>query len=75
MEPAFDEPSVRAMSFSGINGNTRIIAAVELPARLFFRKGRFRRGDVIQFSSAFSTHGHAYRTEWKGSFALSGASR
>src|SRR5262249_22506108 len=35
MEPIFDEPSVRAMNISGLNGNVRNIAGLELPAKLF----------------------------------------
>jgi hypothetical protein len=69
MEPVFDEPSVRATDLSGINGNTRNIAALELPAALF-GKARFRQGDAIEFSSTFLTHGRAYRTEWTGRFVL-----
>jgi hypothetical protein len=42
---------------------------LELPAKLF-GKEHLRRGDVIEFDSTFSTHGHAYRTEWKGRFVL-----
>lgn len=71
IEPVFDEPSVRTVAISGINGNTRIVAALELPARLF-GQDHFRRGDMVELSSAFSTHGQAYRTEWKGRLRLAG---
>ena len=69
MEPVFDEPAVRVLNVSGINGNTRNIAALELPAALFGKK-RFRQGDAIEFSSAFVTYGRDYRTEWAGKFVL-----
>lgn len=69
MEPVFDEPAVRGLNISGINGNTRSISALELPARLF-GKTRFSRGDSMEFSSTLFTHGRAYRTEWNGRFTL-----
>jgi hypothetical protein len=69
LEPIFDEPTVRVRNLSGINGNTRNIAAMELPAKLFGR-GRFKSGDTVEFSSTFFTHGRAYRVDWKGKFLL-----
>jgi hypothetical protein len=71
MEPVFDEPSVRAINISGLGGNTRNIAALQLPAKLF-GKERFRKGDSIEFSSTFLTHCRAYRVEWNGRFILCG---
>ena len=71
LEPVFDEPAVRVMNISGINGNLRNIAALELPAKLFAQE-RFRSGDAIEFASTLFTHCRAYRVEWKGRFTLSG---
>jgi hypothetical protein len=71
MEPVFDEPSVRAMNLSGLNGNVRNIAVLELPAKLF-GKERFKAGDMVGFTSTFFTHCRAYRVEWNGTFRLVG---
>jgi hypothetical protein len=68
-EPVFDEPSVRAMNISGLNGNVRNIAGLEVPARLF-GKERFKPGDRVQFTSTFFTHCHAYRVEWNACLVL-----
>jgi hypothetical protein len=70
MEPVFDEPAVRPLNISGINGGTRSIAALEFPARLF-GKERFRRGDTIEFNSTFFSHCHAYRVHWDAKLVLS----
>jgi len=69
LEPVFDEPAVRVVNLSGLNGNVRNIAGMELPAALFGRT-RFKPGDPIDFASTFLTHGRAYRVEWKGRFLL-----
>jgi hypothetical protein len=71
MEPVFDEPTVRVMNTSGINGNVRNIAALELPAKLF-GKERFKAGDTIEFNSTFFTHCRAYRVEWSARLSLRG---
>ena len=71
LEPVVDEPAVRLVNISGINGNVRNIAGLELPARLF-GKDRLKAGDVIEFASTFSSHCRAYRVEWKGRFTLRG---
>jgi hypothetical protein len=71
MEPVFDVPSVRAMNLSGLNGNVRNIAALELPAKLF-GKERFKAGDTVRFTSTFFTHCRAYRVDWNGTFCLRG---
>ncbi|HEY5913645.1 MAG TPA: hypothetical protein VJA21_23910 [Verrucomicrobiae bacterium] len=68
-EPVFDEPSVRAVNISGINGNVRNIAALELPVKLF-GKERFKPGDKVDLTSILFTHGRAYRVEWKASLVL-----
>lgn len=59
------------MNLSGINGNVRNIAAMELPARVFGKK-RFKAGDVISFSSTFLTHCRAYHVEWNATLILQG---
>jgi hypothetical protein len=70
-EPTVNEPAVRLVNSSGINGNFRNIAALELPAQLFGRK-RFKAGDEIEFTSTFLSHCRAYRVEWKGRYQLRG---
>jgi hypothetical protein len=67
--PVCDEPAARIVSLSGGYMNTRTIAAVELPAKLF-GKARFKAGDAIDFGSTFFTHCRADRVEWKGKFKL-----
>jgi len=67
--PICDEPAVRIVNLSGVYMNTRNIAAVELPAKLF-GKERFKAGDTIEFGSTFFTHCRADRVEWKGTFTL-----
>jgi hypothetical protein len=69
LEPIVDEPTVRMMNLSGLNGNLRNIACMELPAKLF-GKDRFKAGDTIEFASTLFTHCRAYRMEWQGRFAL-----
>jgi len=69
MEPIVNEPAVRLMNISGLNGDVRNIACMELPARLF-GKSRFRTSDRIDLVSTFFTHGRAYRVEWRGRFEL-----
>ncbi|MCI0745477.1 MAG: hypothetical protein L0Y58_08740 [Verrucomicrobia subdivision 3 bacterium] len=71
LEPIVDEPAVRVMNISGINGNFRNIACMELPAKLFGRD-QFKRGGAIEFGSVLLTHCRAYRVEWKGRFTLRG---
>jgi hypothetical protein len=68
-EPVFNEPSVRVASLSGINGNVRSIAGLELPVKLF-GKERFKPGDKVEFTTTFFTHCRAYRVEWKASLVL-----
>jgi hypothetical protein len=67
--PVCDEPAVRIVNLSGEYMNTRNIAAVELPAKLF-GKTQFKSGDTIEFDSTFFSHCRADRVEWKGKFTL-----
>jgi len=68
---AITSPSaVRVVNISGLNGEVRNIAAMELPARLF-GKSRFKAGDTVALSSTFTTNGGGDRTEWKSNFTLS----
>ncbi len=67
--PICDQPGVRIVNLSGVYMNTRNIAAMELPAKLF-GKAQFRPGDTIRLSSTFFTHCHADRVEWKGEYTL-----
>jgi hypothetical protein len=69
LEPIADEPAVRVVNLSGLNGNVRNIACMELPAKLF-GKDRFQSGATIEFASTFFTHCRAYRVEWRGKFKL-----
>lgn len=71
LEPVVDEPGVRLVNISGINGYSRNIACLEVPARLF-GKDRFKPGDAIEFTSTFFTHCRGYRMDWKGHFTLRG---
>jgi hypothetical protein len=68
--PLCDEPTARIATLSGAYMNTRNIAAVELPPKLF-GKAQFKEGDCIEISSTFFTHCRADRVEWKGKFTLS----
>jgi hypothetical protein len=67
--PICDDPAVRIVNLSGVYMNTRNIAAMELPARLFGQE-QFQAGDTIEFGSTFFTHCRADRVEWKGNFTL-----
>ena len=49
--------------------NTRNIAAMEIPAKLF-GKTKLKAGDKITFDAIFFTQCRADRVEWKGEFAL-----
>ena len=69
LEPIVNEPAVRVVNLSGLNGNVRNIACIELPAKLF-GKDNFRSGDPIELSSTFFTHCRAYRVDWRGKFKL-----
>jgi hypothetical protein len=71
LEPIANEPAVRLVNSSGINGNFRNIACMEIPVKSF-GKDRFKNGDVIEFTSTFHTHCRAYRVDWKGRFTLRG---
>jgi len=64
-----DEPTVHIANLAGEYMNTRNIAAVELPAKLF-GKEQFKAGDTIEFSATFLTHCRADRVDWKGKFTL-----
>jgi len=67
--PICDEAAAHIVNLSGVYLNTRNIAALELPAKLFGRE-RFKSGDVIEFASTFFTHCRADHVEWKGNFTL-----
>jgi hypothetical protein len=69
LEATCSEPALRILNTSGINGNFRNIACLEVPAK-FFGKTRFKSDDTIEFQSTFFTHGRAYKAEWKGRFTL-----
>jgi hypothetical protein len=64
-----DDPAVRIVHLSGVELNTRCIAAMAIPASRFGRSA-LRPGDRVEFDSTFYTHCRAYRTDWRGTFAL-----
>lgn len=70
-EPVADAPAVRVVNLSGVNGDLRNIAGMELPTRLFGRH-RFKRDDTLELASTLLTYGGAYRVEWRGRFTLRG---
>ena len=66
-----DEPTVHVVKVAGrYYSNTRDIAAIELPAKLFGKK-EFKADDTIELDSTFFTQARANRVEWKGEFTLS----
>lgn len=67
--PVCNEPAVSLVNLSGQYMNTRNIAAMELPAKLFGKTG-FKPGDTIEFDSTFFTQARADRVEWRGKFTL-----
>ena len=69
LEAIADNPGVRLVNISGINGDFRNIACLEVPAKLFGRD-RFKTGDGIEFTSTFLAHCRAYRVEWKAKLTL-----
>jgi hypothetical protein len=69
LEPMVTEQSVHITNSSGVNGNFRNIACLEIPARLF-GKSRFKPGDEIEVASTFYTQCRGYATEWRGRFRL-----
>jgi hypothetical protein len=68
--PSCDEPSAEVANDSGEYMNTRNIAAIQLPAKLF-GKTEFKPGDKIEFNSTYLTQARADHVEWKGKFTLS----
>ena len=74
LEPIIDDPTVRVVNLSGLNGNYRNIACLELPAKAFGQK-RFKTGDTVKLSSTFLGHCRGYQVEWKGTFTLDGKGR
>lgn len=67
--PIWDQPDVRVVNLSGVYMNTRNIAAMELPAKLF-GKTTFKRGDSIELDSTLFTFARADRVQWQGKFTL-----
>jgi hypothetical protein len=67
--PVCNQPAVRIANLSGVYMNTRNIAAMEIPAKLF-GKSRFKPGDTIEFGSTYLTHARADSVQWKGRFTL-----
>lgn len=68
--PSCDEPSAKVANDSGEYMNTRNIAAIELPAKLF-GKTELKPGGKIEFDSTYFTQARADSVKWKGTFTLS----
>jgi hypothetical protein len=68
-QPIVDESSVQITNLAGVYLNTRTVAAMEFPAKLF-GKERFKAGDALEIGSTFFGHGRTEHTEWKGKFKL-----
>jgi hypothetical protein len=68
-QPVLNDSTLSIRHLSGVNHNTRSIAALALPAARLGRKA-FRAGDTIQLSSTFWTHGGCYRMDWNGTYVL-----
>jgi hypothetical protein len=66
-QKVWDEPAPRVVQFSAYN--SRDVAAVALPAKMFGRT-RFKSGDSIYFSSTFFSHCRADHVDWNGRFTL-----
>jgi len=67
--PVCNQPGVRVVNLSGVYMNTRNIAAIELPTKLF-GKTKFKPGDAIEFNSTYFTHARAESVQWGGKFTL-----
>jgi hypothetical protein len=63
-------PSLRVKSLGSTYHDVRCITAIELPAQ-HIGQATLQAGDKITLDSSFTTHGRAYRIEWKGEFVLS----
>jgi hypothetical protein len=64
-----NDPNVRVECLSALNGNTRLIAVMEIPAERLGRE-RFAGGDSIELHSSLVTHGHTDKYEWKATLPL-----
>ena len=69
IEPTINNSRAKITNTSGVNGQFRNIACMELPAAIF-GKDRLKAGDEIEISSTFYTQCRGYSTEWKGRFKL-----
>jgi hypothetical protein len=69
LEPVVDEATVRLVNLSGINGNFRNVAGMEIPAKLL-GQSQLKAGDIFELASILFTHCRGYSVEWKGKFTL-----
>ncbi|MGH7950555.1 MAG: GDSL-type esterase/lipase family protein [Limisphaerales bacterium] len=67
--PVCDQAGIRVVNLAGEYMNTRNIAALALPAKLF-GKTEFKPGDTIEFDSTFFSQCRADIVKWKGKFTL-----
>ena len=68
--PVVSEPSLRVESLGGTYHDVRGITAIELPTKNLGLE-KLKPGDKITLDASYTTHGRAYRIEWKGEFVLS----
>jgi hypothetical protein len=68
-EPVASGAEARVRSLSGTYHDVRCITVIELPAA-HFDKTALEAGDEIALDTSYTTHGGAYRMEWKGDFFL-----
>jgi hypothetical protein len=68
--PVVNDPSLRVQSLGGTSHHVRSITAIELPAKKIGLV-KLKPGDKIKLDASYTTHGRAYRIEWKGEFVLS----
>jgi hypothetical protein len=68
--PSVNETSLRMKSLGGTYQDTRCVTVIELPADRIGRES-LQPGEKISLDTTFTTHGRAYRMDWKGEFILS----
>jgi hypothetical protein len=70
MPPTASEPTLRMRSLGGTYHDIRCITVIELPAERIGQES-LQPGDKVSLDATFTTHGRAYRIDWKGEFVLS----
>jgi hypothetical protein len=67
--PAASDPSFRVESLGGTYHDVRSITAIELPVAKLNRSA-LQPGDNITLDSSYTTHGQAYRIDWRVELVL-----